>query len=102
MSHTRQSRSRRSALIDELMDRYVEWREQCVTLKGAYEHWLSRPTSERRLAFEAYKAALDLEEHASLVYEDRIRRFQRLEQPRFGRFARLGGEPAGETALARG
>lgn len=67
----------RSQLIDELMDRYVEWREQCAALSDAYAQWSRGSRSERRLAFEAYKAALDLEEHASQVYADRVRRFER-------------------------
>lgn len=65
------------ALIDELMDRYVEWREACVALTCAYERWASVPVSERVLAFAAYGAALDWEEQASAVYANRINRIVR-------------------------
>lgn len=75
----------RSQLIDELMERYVEWREQCVALSDAYSQWSRGPASGRRLAFEAYKAALDLEEHASLVYADRVRGFERTSAARLRR-----------------
>ena len=33
----------RAALIDELMDRYVDWREQCIALRNAYERWSDAP-----------------------------------------------------------
>ena len=60
----------RSKLIDELMDRYVDWREQCLAVGKAYERWSGGPSADRELAFAGYGAALDLEEHASRVYED--------------------------------
>jgi hypothetical protein len=65
----------RAELIDEIMDRYVDSREQCLALERTYDNWSNGPTAERKLAFEAYKAALDLEEHAALVYADRVNRF---------------------------
>jgi len=67
----------RAELIDELMDTYVDWREQCMALRNAYERWSNGPTADRKLAFEAFKAALDLEEHASLVYADRLHQVDR-------------------------
>jgi hypothetical protein len=70
----------RSKLIDELMDRYVDWREQCIAVDSAYERWSHGPTAERGLAFAGYRAALDLEEHASLVYADRVNRFEHAAQ----------------------
>jgi hypothetical protein len=63
----------RKQLIDVAMDMYVEWRESCVALGRAYEQWSSVPVAERKLAFAVYRAALDLEEHASAVYADRLR-----------------------------
>jgi hypothetical protein len=50
------------------MEIYVDWREECVWLRDAYERWLSVPIEERDLAFAAYRAALDREEQASAVY----------------------------------
>lgn len=66
------SKKVRSQLIDELMDMYVEWREACIVLRRAYEHWSSVRVAERELAFAAYRAALDWEEQASAVYADRV------------------------------
>jgi hypothetical protein len=64
-------------LIDELMDVYVEWREECIALREAYERWSDGPITDRRLAFAAYLAALEREEQASAVYEDRLYEIER-------------------------
>jgi hypothetical protein len=69
-------------LIDDLMEIYVEWREECVRLGEAYERWLGAPVTERSLAFAAYRAALDGEEQASAVYADRVDRIERQLAPR--------------------
>lgn len=61
-------------LVDELMDAYVEWRQECIAVHKSYERWSSVPSDERRLAFAAYRAALDREELASSVYADRTSR----------------------------
>lgn len=65
------SRLRRE-LIDHLMDAYIDWREECITLGDAYERWLTVAVAERSLAFAAYRAALDREQQASSVYADRF------------------------------
>jgi hypothetical protein len=83
----------RARLIDELMDSYVAWREQCVAVNDTYERWMLGPRSERRLAFEAYKMALDLEEHASGIYAKRVRRFERTHTARLR-------TPSGEIAFS--
>jgi hypothetical protein len=64
----------RAKSIDEMMDSYVDWREQCNALAETYERWSNGSIANRKLAFEAYKAALDLEEHASLIYAERVNR----------------------------
>ena len=71
----------RPELIDELMELYVEWREDCNSLRSAYRRWLSGPADDRDLAFAAYRAALDREEQAGIAYANR-----------FGQIAR-GGRP---------
>ena len=58
----------RSELVDELMDAYVDWREECNALRDAYDRWSTASPDERSLAFVAYSAALDREEQASAVY----------------------------------
>ena len=59
----------RSELVDELMDAYVDWREECNALRDAYDRWSTASPDERSLAFVAYSAALDRE--ASAVYAER-------------------------------
>jgi hypothetical protein len=70
------SRVRRE-LIDDLMEAYVSWREECAALVQAYERWASVPPTERDLAFAAYTAALDREQQATAVYSNRIERVER-------------------------
>lgn len=79
----------RSELLDDLMEVYVEWREECVSLYQAYERWTSSPVDERDLAFAAYSAALDREQQASAVYSDRIEVVEREIASRQGPLRRL-------------
>ena len=55
--------------VDELLDRYLSWREECAALAGAFERWRTAPPDERNDAFAAYRAQLDLEEHAAKLYQ---------------------------------
>lgn len=64
-------------LDEELEARRREWREQSTAVEAAYARWSQARGEERLLAFEAYRAALDLEEEASHVYADRVARVQR-------------------------
>lgn len=64
-------------LIDDLMEIYVEWREECIALNEAYERWSDGPVEEREMAFAAYLAALEREEQASAVYADRLYEIER-------------------------
>ena len=59
----------RDRLIDAYIESYVEWREGCADLHGAYRRWTRSEPPDRDLAFLAYRAALDREEKAALVYE---------------------------------
>jgi hypothetical protein len=64
----------RPQLIDDLIDTYVDWREECLTLEHAYDRWGSGSAEDRDLAFSAYRAALDREQQATSVYADRCNR----------------------------
>jgi hypothetical protein len=67
---------RKNALIDEAMERYVEWREECAFVEDAYATWSSAPPEAAELPFAAYGAALDREQSAASVYRralDRLR-----------------------------
>jgi len=64
--------------IDELLERYISWREECRTIRLAYRRWADCPRGERGLAYAAYLAALDREEHAAGAYADQIEHLRRI------------------------
>ena len=68
---------RKNALIDEAIDRYVEWREECAAVYDAYANWTNAPTEETELPFAAYSAALDREQSAATVYGRAVERLER-------------------------
>ena len=55
-------------LIDEAIETYVDWREECAGVWDAYERWARAPRIDAAGAFSAYRAALDREECASHAY----------------------------------
>ena len=64
-------------LVDEAIDAYVDWREECVGVWDAYERWARAPKIDAAGAFSAYRAALDREECASHAYADLLARIAR-------------------------
>jgi hypothetical protein len=63
-------------LIDEMIDGYVSWREACTAVATSYENWKRAGRDDRTLAFSAYNAALDREEHAAATYRTRAERIE--------------------------
>jgi hypothetical protein len=61
-------------VIDDVMDAYVEWREESAEVEYAYHRWSVAPPPDAALAFAAYVAALDREDRASMSYAQVIRR----------------------------
>ncbi len=61
-------------LVDEALDAYIDWREECTSVWDAYARWTSAPLADCPLAFSAYRAALDREECAAQVYADIVTR----------------------------
>ena len=57
-----------SILIDAVMDGYVAWREESAAVEATYRNWQAARRQEEALAFIAYCAALDREEHAAEHY----------------------------------
>lgn len=57
-------------LLDAATDAYVDWREECTEVWGAYERWTHAPKADAAGTFAAYRAALDREESASHAYAD--------------------------------
>jgi len=62
---------------DAVIDLYVDWREECSTVRLAYERWREASKEDRAGAFAAYNAALDREERASDIYAALIRKITR-------------------------
>ena len=63
-----EDRAARRHLVDEAMDRYLEWREECLAVDVAYGKWSEAPSGDDAVSFAAYGAALDREESAARVY----------------------------------
>jgi len=57
-------------LVDEAVDAYVDWWEERASVWDAYARWACAPVADRRLAFSAYRSALDREERAAQVYAE--------------------------------
>jgi hypothetical protein len=64
----------RDKLIDDVMDAYVDWRQESADVESAYRRWSIARSTDPAGAFAAYAAALDREELASLSYAQVIRR----------------------------
>jgi hypothetical protein len=71
----------RDRLLDDALESYVEWREECATVEVAYRCWSSECSTERTMSFAAYAAALDREECAARVYADAVGRVKRFLWP---------------------
>jgi hypothetical protein len=61
-------------LVDDAVDAYVDWREECLGVRDAYDRWTHAPKVDAASAFAAYRAALDREERASEIYAGLIGR----------------------------
>ena len=57
-------------LLDETLEAYVEWREECTAVRDAYRQWSAAPPWCRTAAFGDYLAALDNEQHAAEIYAE--------------------------------
>ena len=61
----------REQLIDDIMDRYIMWREHAAAVRVAYEAFARvRTRIERSTAFGALNAALDQEQSAAEEYAE--------------------------------
>ncbi len=47
---------------------YANWRRKNEAVSESYQSWTRAPRDERWLAYAAYLAALDREEHAAWAY----------------------------------
>jgi hypothetical protein len=55
-------------VLDEALDRYVAWREECNLVRDAYERWMLASGTDAASAFADYQAALDREGRIAEVY----------------------------------
>ena len=74
-------------LVDEAIEAYVYWREECAAVRDAYERWGHAPRIDAAGTFSAYRAALDREECASHAYADLLARITGGKRPVWGVFA---------------
>jgi len=64
--------------IDELLESYVSWREECQAVAFAYGRLIASGRGERQLAYAAYFAALEGEERAARTYDHHVERVRRI------------------------
>jgi hypothetical protein len=57
-----------SGLVDDMLDRFVDWREGAAAVVDAYRRWCEAPLCDEAWRFGAYLAALDQEESAAKSY----------------------------------
>jgi hypothetical protein len=75
----------RNRLVDEMIESYVEWREECATVEATYRRWSTAPATDCAISFASYNAALDREESAASLYAADVSRLERVLWPRLGR-----------------
>ncbi len=61
-------------LVDEMIERYITWRERRSGVQEAYAAWHSGAAHDRDRAFHAYVAALDREQLAAEKYQRAVER----------------------------
>jgi hypothetical protein len=64
--------------IDEMLERYISWREECCAVRTAYQRWADSGPRERGLAYAGYVAALGREERAAHTYAANVQRIRRI------------------------
>ena len=56
------------SLVDKFIESWVCWREASEAVHSAYARWQQCEATQRGLAFEGYRAALDREDQAAQVH----------------------------------
>ena len=64
--------------IDEMLECYISWREECAAVRAAYQQWADSDRRERGLVYAGYLAALDREERAARTYAGHVERVSRI------------------------
>jgi hypothetical protein len=71
-------RSQDRRIVDDAVDAYVDWREECGAVREAYRAGTVSSSGDAVLALGAYESALDREEYAATVYAALLARVGRL------------------------
>jgi hypothetical protein len=61
-------------VVDDAVDAYIEWRDECGAVWDAYCFWKRAPAADAEPAFQSYWAALDREERAAAIYAAQMAR----------------------------
>jgi hypothetical protein len=72
--HSIAMRLQRQRQLNDALDAYLEWRQQCNAVWNAYSDWAAGRESDAALRYSQYSAALDREERASELYVGLIER----------------------------
>jgi hypothetical protein len=59
-----------------LEDEYANWQRENEAVSDSYQSWTRAPRDEHWLAYAAYLAALDREEHAAWAYRRLVEQAQ--------------------------
>lgn len=73
---------RRRAAVDSALAAYREWSNESVAVRLAYRAWRGASALDEPRAFSAYRAALDREEAAAVLYARRMRRARKFAETR--------------------
>jgi hypothetical protein len=57
-------------VVDRAIAAYLDWREACVAVSVAYDHWFRAPSAHAAVHYDAYSAALDREARAAEIYAE--------------------------------
>jgi hypothetical protein len=69
---------RRRSAPHNALAAYVQWRSECDAVRVAYRTWRDACALDEPRAFDAYRAALDGEESAAVLFARRMRRARRV------------------------
>lgn len=67
-------------LVDEMLGRYISWREDAAEAADTYRRWCTARRAEEHWRFAAYLAALDLEESSAASYAHAVADVERAVQ----------------------
>jgi hypothetical protein len=67
-------------LRDEIIDLYLDWREEASAVADAYARWTDATADDRAALFVAFTAAIDREEAAARTYAAALANGERVQQ----------------------